>query len=87
MSRSTRNRSHAALTRAQMDALPVGSSVVDGSMDISTKREDGLWEGYEMAPIPTAKLHKYGPIRRWTGPVPEGRLPLTIHHEKTGSDS
>lgn len=52
-----------------MDALPPGSSVIDYEGDISTKRPDGLWEGYEMAPIPSAKLHKYGPIRLWTGEV------------------
>jgi hypothetical protein len=52
-----------------MDALAPGSHVIDGSYDISVKRADGWWEGHEMAPIPTSKLHKYGPIRRWTGVV------------------
>lgn len=56
-----------SLTRAEMDALAPGTHVIDASHDISVKRPDGLWEGYEMAPIPTAKLHKYGPIRLWTG--------------------
>lgn len=56
-----------SLSREQMDALAPGEHVIDASMDISTKRTDGLWEGHEMAPLPTAKLHKYGPIRRWTG--------------------
>jgi hypothetical protein len=55
------------LNPAQMDALPPGSHVIDGSMDISTKRADGQWIGHEMAPIPTSKLHKYGPIKLWTG--------------------
>jgi hypothetical protein len=51
-----------------MDALPAGARVIDYEGDISVKRPDGLWEGYEMAPIPSAKLHKYGPIHLWTGP-------------------
>lgn len=34
-------------------------------MDVSTKREDGLWDGYEMGPITSAKLLKYGPIKAW----------------------
>jgi hypothetical protein len=55
------------LSRAEMDALAPGAHVIDASNDISTRRADGLWQGYEMAPIPTAKLHKYGPIRLWTG--------------------
>lgn len=55
------------LSPAQMDALPPGSHVIDGNSDISTKRADGLWEGFEMGPLTSAKLHKYGPIRRWVG--------------------
>lgn len=57
------------LTRAAMDRLPAGAHVIDANSDISTKREDGRWEGFEMAPLSTAKLHKYGPIRLWTGRV------------------
>lgn len=64
---SGRNLAYRALTRAELDKLPVGALVIDASMDISVKREDGLWEGEEMAPITTAKLTKYGPIRRWKG--------------------
>lgn len=60
------------LGRVSMDRLPAGSHVIDANGDISTKRADGLWEGHEMAPIPTAKLHKYGPIRLWTGVVRRG---------------
>lgn len=61
------NRARRALSLAQMEALPPGSHVIDGSMDISTKRADGLWEGHEMAPITSTKLRKYGPIKLWTG--------------------
>jgi hypothetical protein len=66
------NRARRGLTPQQMDALPVGTPVIDADMDISVRRADGLWEGYEMGPIPTAKLLKYGPIKRWYGPVPAG---------------
>lgn len=64
-----RNLARQSLSRERMDALPPGSHVIDGSMDISTKRADGLWEGRETAPLTTAKLHKYGPIKLWTGLV------------------
>lgn len=53
------------LTLAELIALSPGRSVIDAAMDVSTKREDGLWEGAEMAPITSAKLIKYGPIRPW----------------------
>lgn len=62
-----RNLARVALTVAQLDALPPGSHVIDASMDISTKRPDGLWEGHEMAPLTSTKLRKYGPIKLWTG--------------------
>jgi len=66
---SRHNLAPKPLSREEMDALAPGSHVIDGSYDISVKRADGWWEGHEMAPIPTSKLHKYGPIRRWTGVV------------------
>jgi hypothetical protein len=52
-----------------MDALPPGSHVIDGSMDISTKRADGQWTSpIALAHISTATLHrKHGPIKLWTG--------------------
>lgn len=61
------NRHLRQLTRAQMDALPPGSHVIDGSMDISTKLSNGLWRSRETMDLTTAKLHKYGPIKLWTG--------------------
>ena len=56
-----------ALSVVQMDALKPGQRVVDAQADVSVKRSDGLWEGFECAPLTSAKLHKYGPIRLWTG--------------------
>lgn len=68
------NRARRPLNAAQLEDLDVGDAVIDADMDISVRRADGLWEGYEMGPIPTAKLLKYGPIKRWPWPVPAGRL-------------
>jgi hypothetical protein len=65
----THNLAPQPLSRAQLDKLPPGQHVIDADMDISTKRADGLWVGYEMGPITTAKLAKYGPVKLWTGPV------------------
>lgn len=58
-----------ALTRIQLDKMPPGTAVIDADMDVSSKRDDGRWEGYEMGPITSAKLLKYGPIKLWPYPV------------------
>lgn len=47
------------LTATQLDALPVGTSVIDRYRDISTKRADGLWESWETAPMPSVKVAKW----------------------------
>lgn len=62
---AARNLCRRRLNAKDLKALPVGSRVIDADMDISVKRPDGLWEGYEMGPISADKLHKYGPIRLW----------------------
>lgn len=57
------------LSVADMDALKPGQRVVDAHADVHVKRADGLWKGFECAcaPLTSVKLHKYGPIRLWTG--------------------
>jgi hypothetical protein len=64
-----RNLARQSLTPEKLDALPVGTPVINANMDIFVRRADGRWEGEYMTPV-TSTLHKSGPIRIWPHPVP-----------------
>lgn len=49
------------LTTAELDVLPEGTAVIDRDRDILTKRPDGLWGSYEMAPMSSVKVAKWRP--------------------------
>ncbi|MGW5514639.1 hypothetical protein [Nocardia africana] len=49
------------LTSEQLDALPVGTQIIDRYNDVSTKRPDGLWDSFETAPMWSAKVAKWEP--------------------------
>jgi hypothetical protein len=48
-------------TAEELDALPVGSAVLDADCDVSTKHAE-RWHGYEMAPLDSRKFSKCGPF-------------------------
>jgi hypothetical protein len=49
------------LNAEQLDALPVGSQIIDRYSDVSTKSSDGLWHSFETAPMWSAKVAKWEP--------------------------
>lgn len=66
---SNSNLSRKPLSRAKLDALPPGRHVIDGDMNILTKRSDDRWQG-EYRSLATSTLYQnHGPIRLWTGAV------------------
>ncbi len=61
MADRTNTQAAATLTEV-LDALPEGTEIVDHFNDKGIKR-DGLWHFPETAPLHSAKVAKYGPIR------------------------
>lgn len=61
-----RNMCRRSLKRATLDEQPIGTRVIDGDMDVYTRRDDGKWVPDAYGPaITTLTLHQNGPVRIW----------------------